>query len=430
MVGVGILAGNITGFFRVIVTAWFLGTHAHADALVVALGPIDTITVAIINTMLVSFVPMLMSRHPASRAAVFVRARSVFVWILLALVAVAILFAPPLISLLGPGLARQEHDEAVTLLRIIAPAIFFGGISALCSALLYTERRFLTPALYQVCINGSMVLCAITLWPLLGPKGFAVGYTAGTALQMAITWHASRHLRRVDPLDRNAPVALLELLTTPGMFLLYASLIAANVLVTRAFATHGGPGMAAALDYCLRCVGVLIAYLVYPIANTLLPEIAHLRNTGNTAQAYRLMNRSLGLMAIASVLSCAVGLVVRTPIIGLLFQRGSFTAESTTLVSAEFLGIAPCIVGWTMLDLLARCFFALDRPRLPLLAAFIPVTINLTVMLLLGKINDPALLGVGMSVGLAVAFVSFYATIRLQALPRYQNRAMNSAVSK
>ncbi len=63
------------------------------------------------------------------------------------------------------------------------------------------------------------------------------------------------------------------------MFLAYAGLIAGNLVVTRIFATHAGPGMAAAFDYCMRCVNVVIAYLVYPVASTLVPEIARLRGT-------------------------------------------------------------------------------------------------------------------------------------------------------
>jgi putative peptidoglycan lipid II flippase len=400
----------------VVVTAWFLGTHARADALVVGMGPIDTLVTAIINTMLVSFVPMLMLRSDGSRTALFHRAGRVFAWILGALTLVIMLFAPQLISLLGPGLAAEQHQESVFLLRLVAPATFFGGCSSIFSALLYTERRFLAPALYQTCVNGAMITCALSLWSSFGVKGFAVGYTSGAAIHMFLTWYASRDLRSARAVDTEPPVTLGEILRRPGMFVLYAALISANILVTRAYATHAGPGMAAAFDYCLRCVTVVIAYLVYPVANSLLPEIAQLRSTGQTPKAYRLMNRSIGLMAVASVVACAIGLAVRTPVIALLFQRGSFTAQSTLLVSGVFLGFAPCIIGWTLMDLVARCFFALDRPRLPMTAAFIPVSINLAVLFLLGKRTDPALLGLGTSVGLAVGFLVLFGAELMTAL--------------
>jgi putative peptidoglycan lipid II flippase len=437
VVGAGILIGNITGFFRVGVTAWFLGTHAGADALAVAAGPIDTLNNAIINTLLVAFVPMLMLRATEDRTALFAQASRIFGSIFAAVSAVIVLLAPAIISALGPGLARQQHDQAVLLLRLLAPATLFGGSSAIFAALLYTERRFLAPALYQACLNGGMIVAAISLWRVIGVYGFAAGYTAGAALQLTITWRASRDLRARP---RNAAsVPLREILVRPGMYLLYAGLISANILVTRAFATHAGPGMAAAFDYCLRCLSVVVAYMVYPVANSLLPEIARLRSANNTAHAYRLINRSVGLIVIAALASCVIGVLLRTRAISLLFERGSFTAESTQLVSGVFLGFAPCIVGWALIDLISRCFFALDRPKMPLAAAFIPVTINLIVMSMLGRIGNPALLGLGPSLGLTAGAAVLYTATQLrrrsglaesQPLPRYQKRTINSTVSR
>lgn len=407
MVGAGILVGNITGFFRVVVTAWFLGTHAHADALAVALGPIDTITTAFINTMLVAFVPMLMLSRPGEREAVFEQAARVFACILAIASGSIFLLAPELISILGPGLAPEQHTQAVQLLRMFAPATFFGGASAIFAALLYTERRFTAPAFYQTCVNGGTIAGALLLWKVVGVYGFAIGYSAGAALQLVLTWSLSRDLRRT--VGRHEDVPLRHILLKPFMFLLYASLISANILVTRAFATHAGPGMAASLDYCLKCLSVVVAYLVYPTANSLLPEIARLKGENQAALAYRLMFRSVGTMAGLSVVACIIAVAVRTPVITLLFERGSFTAQSTLLVTQVFLGFAPSIVGWTLLDLVSRCFFALDRPKRPVVAAFVPVSLNLGIMLLAGKTANPVMLGLAPSAGLAAGFLALFA---------------------
>jgi putative peptidoglycan lipid II flippase len=116
-------------------------------------------------------------------------------------------------------------------------------------------------------------------------------------------------------------------------------------------------------------------------------------------------------MAIASVISCAAGLLLRTPIIAMLFQRGSFTAESTQLVSNVFVGLAPSLIGWTLMDLISRCCFALDRPRLPLIAAFVPVTVNcifLEILNLRHALTNPVLLGLGASTGLIAGFIVIF----------------------
>jgi putative peptidoglycan lipid II flippase len=415
IVGGGILLGNITGFFRSAVTAYLLGTHARADALAVALGPLDNLNSIIVNTMLFAFVPMLMLRREGERAALFARSARVFSVVLLAFAAAVAILAPQVVAVLGPGLAASERAQSILLLRYLAPATWFAGCAAVYSALLYTERSFLVPALYQTCLNGGTIAGALLLRSSMGINGFAIGYTAGAALQLLLTWQFTRGLRRTP----QAPLAfpLSDVLLKPGIFLAYAALIAGNVLVTRIFATHAGPGMAAAFDYCIRCASVVIAYLVYPVASTLVPEIARLRAANETPRAYSLIDRSLVLMAIAAVVSCGIGVLLRTPVIALLFQRGSFTPESTRLVAGVFMGFAPSLIGWAMLDLIARCFFALDRQRLPLIAAFIPVTLNFaisSVLLARGKLTDPTLLGLGASVGFLAGFAVLFTMTHLR----------------
>jgi putative peptidoglycan lipid II flippase len=415
VVGAGILLGNITGFFRVAVAAYLLGTHARADALAVAMGPLDTLNSAIVNTMAFAFAPMLMLWHGGDRAAVFARAGRVFAAILAVVSAAFAVLAPRLAVFLGPGLAPPEHEQVVMLLRLFAPATLFAGGAAIYGALLYTERRFLVPMLYQTCLNGATIAAALTLWNAFGVNGFAIGYTGGAALQLLLTWWFSRDLRRT-PRSALRPSAA-DVLRKPAMFLAYAVLIAANIAATRVFATQAGPGMAAAFEYCMRCVGVVMAYLVYPVATTLVPEIARLRGTNRTAQAYRLIDKSVGLMAAGAAFCCGISILVRVPVIALLFQRGSFTAESTLLVSGVFLGFAPSLFGGALLDLIARCFFALDRPGLPLAVAFIPISVNLIVTSMLraaGRLMDPAMLGTGASIGLIAGFAALFALMHFR----------------
>ena len=428
VVGACILLGNFTGFFRVGVTAYLLGTHARADSLAVAIGPLDTLNTVILNTMLFAFVPMLMLREGASRGALFARASRVFLTILFPLSAAIALFAGPLVSVLGPGLAAAEHQQAVTLLRLMAPSTLCAGASGIFSSLLYTERRFIVPGLNQTCINLGTIAGALLLGKAAGINGFAIGYTVGTALQLLLTWRASADVRgnlSSGP-ELAGKITLGDILLKPGMFLLYAGLIAGNIVVTRRFATQAGSGMAAAFDYCIRCVSVFIAYMVYPVATSLVPEIARLKGANEDQRAYRLIDRSVGLMAIAAAVSLAIGIAIRQPLIAILFERGNFTAQSTELVSDVFLGFAPSLLGWALMDLIARCFFAMDRPRLPLIAAFVPVTVNVVLMSALhaqGRLMNPSMLGLGASAGLVAGFLTLFTLIHLR------RRAANPARS-
>ena len=406
-IGIGIVTGNIFGFVRVALTAYLLGTHSQADSLAVAVGPLDALNSVLINTMVFAFVPMLTGRQGADRTALFLKLNQWFAWLFSLLTLAIVVSAPWLITVLAPGLDPRYYHTSVTILRISAFSIMAAGAAAINCALLYTDRRFAPFAFYQACLNVFTIAGALSLWRVLGVYGFAIGYTAGAWAQFAAVYfcaRASLETRNLPP----AKVHWREILGRPVAVSLYAVSLALNVVFTRAWATHIGPGMAAALDYCMRGVSVPLAFLVSPISNSLLPEIARLRSQLRLREAFSLIDKTLGVAALAAVAGCGIAVALREPAIALLFQRGNFTAESTRLVSTVFLGLAPSLIGWSLLELTGRALFALDRPALALGASFIPVLVNVTLTLWLHSLQ-PQLIGLGASVGLMVGFLALFA---------------------
>ena len=163
IVAAGVLAGNYTGFFRVAIAAYLLGTHARADALATAVGPLDALNLVIVNTLLFAFVPMLMQRDAGERMALFVRGQRAYTAMLTLLSAAIVVFAPQIAAVLGPGLGAERAAESVILVRLMAPSLLFAGIGAVYAALLYTERRFIPFAFYQLIQNLLVILIALRL---------------------------------------------------------------------------------------------------------------------------------------------------------------------------------------------------------------------------------------------------------------------------
>ena len=406
-IGAGIITGNIIGFARVALTAYLLGTHSQADSLAVAVGPLDALNSVLINTMVFAFVPMLTARQGSERTALFLKLNQWFAWLFTGLTVAIVASAPWLITVLAPGLDPKYYLTSVTILRISAFSIMAAGSAAINCALLYTDRRFAPFAFYQACLNVCTIVGALSLWKVLGVYGFAIGYTTGAWVQFAVVHFSARAGMDTRDLPR-LNVHWREILGRPLAISVYAVSLALNIVFTRAWATHIGPGMAAALEYCMRGVGVPLAFLVSPISNSLLPEIARLRSEMRLRQAFRLIDRTLGLAALAAVAGCGIALALRQPVIGILFQRGNFTAESTMLVSTVFLGLAPSLIGWSLLELTGRALFALDRPALAVCAAAIPVLVNVALTLSLNSAN-PQLIGLGASVGLMAGFLALFA---------------------
>ncbi len=402
----GVLAGNILGFGRVALTAYLLGTHSRADSLAVAMGPMDILNSVLINSIVFAFVPMLTARGELERAALFLRLNRCFGWALTALASAIVLTAPWLMRALAPGLDPQYFGAAVWNLRIFALSIVASGMAAAHFAFLYTSRRFGPTAFYQASLNLFMIAGALALWRAAGVYSFAVGYAAGAWVQLGVVWFAARsrmHSGRIPRCDMRWS----ELLSKPAFYVVYAAGLGLNMIFTRAWATHTGPGMAAALDYCQRGVQVPLALLVAPISNSLLPEIARLRAAARIREAFRLIDRTVALAALASVSCCVFALALRKPAIAILFQRGSFTAQSTQLVSAAFLGLAPCLIGWSLMEITSRSLFALDRRRPPVIAAWIPVLLNVGITLYLNS-SRPEFIGLGATLGALAGFAALF----------------------
>ena len=403
----GVLTGNALGFARVAVTAYLLGTHSRADSLAVAIGPVDTLNSMLLNSMIFAFVPMLTACKGAERTALLLKLNRLFTWVFSAISVAVIISAPWLMRLLAPGLDPEYFDKAVMVMRILALSTVAAGSGAIYCALLYTDRRFAPTAFYQAALNTFTIISALTLFHLLGIYAFAVGYTAGACAQFCIVWYAARRPLETSNLPE-CRIQWMEILGKPAFFVVYASGLALNLTFTRAYATHAGPGMAAALDYCMRGVGVPMALLVGPISNSLLPEIARLRSMFRMPEAFRLIDRTIAIAALVAVSGCSFALLFRRHAIALFFQRGSFTTESTTLVSAVFLGMGPSLVGWSLLEITSRSLFALDRRWPPVIAALIPVLFNVCLTVRMQTLR-PELLGIGSSLGLMLGFLALFA---------------------
>ena len=85
------------------------------------------------------------------------------------------------------------------------------------------------------------------------------------------------------------------------------------------------------------------------------------------------------------------------------------------------------------MDLGSRCLFALDRTRLPVLAALVAVTINAVVMLVFGwpySLNHPSMLAVGASTGLLAGFAALYVSLKMTKLAQVLEPEPAEAVAR
>ncbi len=83
----------------------------------------------------------------------------------------------------------------------------------------------------------------------------------------------------------------------------------------------------------------------------------------------------------------SIGLILlRVPIISLLYQRGSFSAESTLLVAWPLLWYSAGLVGHSLVEVLSRAFYALHNTKTPVIIGALAMTLNILLSLVFSVI--------------------------------------------
>ena len=116
--------------------------------------------------------------------------------------AILVLLAEPLVDLAAIGLPPETRELAVTLTRITLPSLLFLGISAVTTARLYARDRYAFPAFSTASLNGTLIVFALALTPVVGPPGVALGYLP---VQACTSWSSFPRSCATAPASRRRP---------------------------------------------------------------------------------------------------------------------------------------------------------------------------------------------------------------------------------
>lgn len=327
------------------------------------------------------------------------------------LVLLIVLFAEPIVSVVGGGYSAAVLALAASLLRITAPALVFLGLFAILSGTLYALRLFTWPAFAGVVFNGSIVLVTLLLAPAaaagwaVGDAGalpalaaarpadgivvVALGWLAGALAQLGLQFIGLRGAPLVDLKRwRHPAVRRIVVLYIPVML----SLIL-DTLVIRTFsynvASQTGEGSISYMDLATTLIQFPQGLIATAISIAILPTLA--RQAVLTTEAGRAVFRdTLGLglrLAVALILPAAAGLfVLATPIVALLFEHGAFTAADTA-TTALALRLYLFGLPFAALDLLlVYAFYARQNTLTPALVGLLSLTIYMvTALALFGR---------------------------------------------
>ncbi|HXI68981.1 MAG TPA: murein biosynthesis integral membrane protein MurJ [Verrucomicrobiae bacterium] len=300
------------------------------------------------------------------------------------------------LAMLGLSLALAVHQFSestelmLRLLRVMFPYMLLVCVAAACMGMLNARGHFFIPAMGATMLNVVMIASVLWFAPHLGGElseqifalafGVLVAGVAQAAFQMPTLWRDGFRYRWVSPW-KNETVRLVATRMIPGTIGVAAFQI--NVLLTQTIAFWVGEHIVASFNYAVRLMELPQGMFGISLATFLLPTLSGLAADKNYPEFRTTLRQGISTLLFANLIAAILLVVLAEPIVRLLFERGAFTAASTERASLALICLAPGLVAFSTVNILARAFFALGDTRTPMKISLACLALNLLIALAL-----------------------------------------------
>lgn len=382
------VVSRVFGYVRDQRVTLLLGTSIAADSFVLAYR-IPNLLRRLVGegSMTASFIPVFTTYlADKTKEEVWNFANRLF-WtlcLLLSLVAVAgMLFSPQIIQFFTIfGHAPQKWDQAVILNRIMFPYIFFIGLSALSMAILNCFHVFGLPAATPILLNLSIIAFSTSyVWQAIGDPARSLGFgvLVGGTLQLLVqipelVKHGMNF--RFGLSLRHPGIRAVGRLMVPGFFGI--GIYQINFFVDTVFWTAAKmPAGSLTAGYVAdRVMELVLGGYAIAVATAILPMMSHQAAAHDYEGMKRTFAFALRIVSYITVPAMVGLMVLRVPIIRVLFEHGRFQASSTDLTTRALFYYAMGLPAFAAIKLIVPGFYSAQDTRTPVMVAAYALVVN------------------------------------------------------
>ena len=393
IVGLATLLSRILGFVRDAVIAWYFGAGLSSDAFIAAFRIPNLLRRLFAEGSLSSaFIPVFTEYVVNSdQDEAFSLARAAFrlqAVVLIIVTISGILLSPWIVRLIAPGFEAQKISLTITLTRLMFPYFFCIGLMALCMGILNVMGHFAAPALAPVILNISIIAAVFFISPAMTTPviGLAIGVLIGGVLQLVL--QLSVLVRKGFYIWRKAKMmhpGLKKIGMSLPPVILGGAVYQINIVVGTLLGSLLSEGSVTYLYFADRLVQFPLGVFAIAASTAVLPSLSRQAAAREVDEVRKTFAHALKLVFFISI-PATVGLIVlKEPIVALLFQRGEFDAAATRLTVQAVLYYSLGLWAFSAVRIVAATFFALQDVRTPVFIAIISIIANIILGVLLMK---------------------------------------------
>lgn len=423
----GTLVSRVTGMFREMILAHYMGAGAVMDAFMVAFTMPNLFRRILGERVMESaMLPVYKQLEAAGRyeeaGKVLKSTMALVGGIGLIITGAGMALSPGLIHLFAPGFDPETHAIAVTMTRVMFPFLVLIGIASIFGATLLAHRKFAPYSFAPAIYNLVLIVMLGSFYKFWGPMVAAWAVLVGGALEGVFLflflprlsgWRTAK-IQLTDP-----SVKKINALSLP--IILETIFDKTVVLFDRRLASLlDNAGSIAALGYAFRLLQLPYGVLALAVSRAYYPSLVE--SADDPDQFIGRVGSALHFIFCLMIPCAAYLYVFRELLVRVIFRHGAFDEEAVAMTGIAFACYGFGIIGMGVVSMLSRSFNALLDTRTPVFVSFGLMIGNICLNFILVKTPlEHAGLALASSLAYSGAAVALYILL-IRKLNRRWNR--------
>jgi putative peptidoglycan lipid II flippase len=431
------VASRVLGLVRDRILASTFGAGDTLDVYYAAFRVPDSIyNLLIIGALSAAFIPVftgLISHEKKEEAWKMVSGMITLQVIALGIISVILaILAPWVMKVVTPGFSPEKINAAASFTRIMFLSPLILGMSAVFGGILVSFKRFMAYSMAPIFYNIGIIIGAVFFVRFMGPIGLAWGVILGAVMHLLIQYPAVKSSGfKFKPIlqgvIKNPYIKKVLLLMVPRTLSVAATQI--NFLIITIFASTLQSGSLAIFNFAnniqsapLSLCGISFAVAVFPVLSSYAAK--------NDFEGFgRTFSKTLRQILFLIIPLSALLFILRAQIVRVFLGSGQFDWEDTIL-TFNVLGIlAISLFAQSLIQLLARAFYALHNTKTPFYVALISEAVNFLAVVLLIRRFEISGLAIAFSLS-AIVNMSLLFLLLKKKVDHFSSKIISIAVLK
>lgn len=383
---VAILLSRILGLVREIIIAGQFGQGGDVSAYTAAFNLPDLLyfflsSGALSSAFIPVFTELFQNGKQKEAWQVFSIIASLMGIVLTAIIIIAEIYAPPLVTIFAvPGFAAKNPDLVpitIALTRIIMPCQLFFFMGGIMMGTLEARQKFDARAAGPVIYNLGIIAGAILFGHWVGIKGLAFGtligafvgnivYTYYCLKKEGFEYKFSLNLKHSGVIK----VAVLALPVILGL-----SLPQINVIINKLFASWISESAPAALNYANRLMQLPLGIFAQAAGTAILPALSSYAAAKEFDKMKSAIGYGIKTIMIENIPATIFMAIMADPLVRTIYMSNAFTSADVPITAIALTFYSLGIFAWAGQAIVARGFFAIQNTMTPVIIGTISTLI-------------------------------------------------------